>query len=305
MTALPFRPPSVSSSRAGPVRKDLSMRFLALLLLVPTAAFAQAAPPPGSVPASAPRLSPGLPPPSPAERQQRIPGRLFIAPSGEPFRAPIDAPYPLATWFAGADHNHDGKIDLTEFTWDFDRFFDSLDTDHDGTLRSDEIERYERMVPELHSGFAGGGFGGGAGRGRGGGGHHRGGRGGGGGGMGGGMGGGNFGGVGGAGGYHGDDVGTGAATAQDGQEEQSSDDNHPQPAYVPTGNATRYELISIPEPVSSMDTDLSGTITRLELHRAAARRFAILDQKQRGYLTVADLPEPDAERHLNPQRNRR
>ena len=269
------------------------MRFLALLLLVPTAAFAQAAPPAGT---GAPRLSPGLPPPSPAEGRQRIPGRLFIAPSGEPFRAPVDAPYPLVTWFAGADHNHDGRIDLTEMTWDFDRFFDSLDTDHDGTLRSDEIERYEHMVPELHSRFAGAGFGGGGGRGRGGGGgHHRGGRGGG------GMGGG-FGGVGGAGGYHGDDSG---AAALDGQEEQSSDDNHPQPAYVPTGSATRYELISIPEPVSSMDTDLSGTITRLELHRAAARRFAILDVKQRGYLTIADLPEPDAERHLNPQRNRR
>ena len=89
MTALRFRPPSVLSSRAGPVRKDLPMRFLALLLLVPTAAFAQVAPPAG---AGAPRLSPGLPPPSPAERQQRIPGRLFFAPSGEPFRAPVDAP---------------------------------------------------------------------------------------------------------------------------------------------------------------------------------------------------------------------
>jgi hypothetical protein len=266
------------------------MRFLSLLLLLPAAAIAQDAPPR--------TLAGALPPPPPVGRA--VVGRLFISPSGEPFRAPVDATYPLATWFAGADHNHDGKIDLTEMTWDFDRFFDSLDTDHDGTLRSDEIERYEHMVPELHSGFAGGGFGGAGGRRRGGGGHHRGGRGGGG--MGGGMNGGGFGGVGGAGGYHGDDSG---AAVQDGQEEQSSDDNHSQPAYVPTGSATRYELISIPEPVSAMDTDLSGTITRLELHRAAARRFGILDQKQRGYLTIADLPEPDAERHLNPQRNRR
>jgi hypothetical protein len=281
------------------------MRLLPLLLLLP-AAIAQDAPPrPGGNGGPPATLSGGLPPLPQAPRA--IPGRLFISPAGEPFRAPVDAPYPLATWFAGADHNHDGKIDLTEMTWDFDRFFDSLDTDHDGTLRNDEIERYERMVPELHSGFAGGGnFGGGGGRGKGGGGRHRGGGGGGhGGGMGGGMGGtgGSFGGVGGAGGYHGDDAGAG--TAQDGQEEQSSDDNHPQPAYVPTGSATRYELISIPEPVSAMDTDLSGTVTRLELHRAAARRFAILDVKQRGYLMLADLPEPDAERHINPQRNRR
>ena len=66
---------------------------------------------------------------------------------------------------------------------------------------------------------------------------------------------------------------------------------------TPSGSATRYELISIPEPVSAMDTDLSGTVTREELHRAAARRFGILDQKQRGYLTIDDLPEPDASRH--------
>lgn len=274
------------------------------LLLLPAGAIAQDAPPRptgnGGPPAA---LSGGLPPPPQAPRA--MPGRLFISPAGEPFRAPVDAPYPLATWFAGADHNHDGKIDLTEMTWDFDRFFDSLDTDHDGTLRNDEIERYERMVPELHTGFAGGGNFGGGGRGRGGGGHHRGGGGGGrGGGMG-GAGGEGFGGVGGAGGYHGDDGGAGAGTTQDGQEEQSSGENHAPPAYVPTGSATRYELISIPEPVSAMDTDLSGTVTRLELHRAAARRFAILDVKQRGYLLLTDLPEPDAERHINPPRNRR
>ncbi|MDB5708631.1 MAG: EF-hand protein [Sphingomonas bacterium] len=275
------------------------------LLLLPAAAIAQDAPPrPGGNGAPPAALSGGLPPLPQAPRA--MPGRLFISPAGEPFRAPVDAPYPLATWFAGADHNHDGKIDLTEMTWDFDRFFDSLDTDHDGTLRNDEIERYERMVPELHSGFAGGGgFGGGGGRGKGGGGHHRGG--GGGGHGGGGMGGtgGGFGGGGGAGGYHGDDAGVAAGAAQDGQEEQSSEENHAPPAYVPTGSATRYELISIPEPVSAMDTDLSGTVTRLELHRAAARRFAILDVKQRGFLMLTDLPEPDAERHINPQRNRR
>jgi hypothetical protein len=284
------------------------MRLLPLLLLLPAAAIAQDAPPRPVEGGSPPRTLSGGLPLAPAAPRAVI-GRLFISPAGEPFRAPIDAAYPLATWFAGADHNHDGKLDLTELTWDFDRFFDSLDTDHDGTLRAAEIERYERMVPELHSGFAAGGaFGGGGGRGKGGGGHRRGGGGGHGGGMGGGMGGtggGGFGGVGGAGGYHGDDAAIGADAAQDGQEAPSSDENHPQPAYVPNGGATRYELIAIPEPVSAMDTDLSGTVTRLELHRAAARRFAILDQKQRGYVMLADLPEPDAERHLNPQRNRR
>jgi hypothetical protein len=247
------------------------MRFLPLLsILVPFAVLAQDAPP------------------------RPAPTRLFIAPSGEPFRAPLDAPYPLTTWFAGADHNHDGRVDLTEFTWDFDRFFDSLDTDHDGTLRSDEIERYERMVPELRGGgFASGGFGGG--ERHGGGGHRRGGHGGGGGFS-------SFGGAGGAGGYHGDDD---AAGQEGGQEEQSSDTPRPQPLYIPEGGATRYELIAIPEPLTAMDTNLSGTIDRRELHAAAARRFGILDQKQRGYLTLDQLPEPDAMRHKDGPKRRR
>ncbi len=252
------------------------MRLLPLLMIaLPVAVLAQDAPPP-----------------------RPAPTRLFIAPSGEPFRAPMDAPYPLATWFAGADHNHDGRLDLTEFTWDFDRFFDSLDTDHDGTLRSDEIERYERMVPELRGGgFAEGGFGGGGRRGGGrpgGGGHHRG-----------GQGGGGFGsfagGGGGAGGYHGDD---GAAGQDGGQEESGSDTPRPQPLYVPEGGASRYELIAIPEPLTAMDTNLTGTIDRRELHAAAARRFAILDQKQRGYLLLDELPEPDALRHKNGPKRR-
>jgi hypothetical protein len=258
------------------------MRFLPLLsILLPVAALAQDAPPP-----------------------RPAPTRLFIAPSGEPFRAPLDAAYPLATWFAGADHNHDGRIDLSEFTWDFDRFFDALDTDHDGTLRSDEINRYERMVPELRGGggFASGGFGGG--ERPGGGGHRRGGRGSGGPGSGGPGGGGSGGfGGGGAGGYHGDD---GVAGQDGGQEEEQSDPGtRAAPLYVPEGGATRYELIAIPEPVTAMDTDLSGTITRRELHAAAARRFGILDQKQRGFLTLDALPEPDALRHKGGPKRRR
>ena len=162
-----------------------------------------------------------------------------------------------------------GGIDLTEFSWDFTRFFDTLDLDHDGTLIASEIDQYERQVPELRSGGYGGigEYGGGGG---------------------------------GAAGLHRDDADAGEGTGG-GQ----SDSVGPPPAYAPGGSARFYEIINIPEPVTAMDLDLSGTITKYEFQRAAVRRFAILDTRQRGYLTLAELPEPEALRHKNPQRWRR
>ncbi|MFX6006984.1 hypothetical protein ABTF07_20630, partial [Acinetobacter baumannii] len=77
-------------------------------------------------------------------------GQLFVAPSGEPFRADRGAPYPSRTWFDRADTNHDGKIDRHEFEADFRRFFDVLDVDHDLRIDATEITRYERdLVPEI------------------------------------------------------------------------------------------------------------------------------------------------------------
>ena len=75
-------------------------------------------------------------------------GRMqtFIAPSGEPFRRPADQPYPVAAWFAAADKNGDGKLDLAEFTADFMRFFDELDVNHDGAIDGAERTRYENEI---------------------------------------------------------------------------------------------------------------------------------------------------------------
>ena len=47
-------------------------------------------------------------PVAPAARS--VDEQVFIAPSGKPFRAPLGQAYPIATWFAEADRNHDGKI---------------------------------------------------------------------------------------------------------------------------------------------------------------------------------------------------
>jgi len=83
---------------------------------------------------------------APADPARHARMQTFIAPSGEPFRRPGDEPYPVAAWFAAADKNGDGKLDLAEFTADFMRFFDQLDLDHDGAIDGTERAHYENEI---------------------------------------------------------------------------------------------------------------------------------------------------------------
>jgi hypothetical protein len=85
-----------------------------------------------------------------AAAQPRLPAQqVFFSPAGEPFRAPRGEPYPVAAWFAQADANKDGALDLTEFLADATRFFKSLDQNADGLLSGVEVQRYERdIAPE-------------------------------------------------------------------------------------------------------------------------------------------------------------
>jgi Ca2+-binding EF-hand superfamily protein len=89
------------------------------------------------------------------------PARVFISPSGEPFRPDAAAPDGFEAWFAQVDANHDGRIDRAEFRADAAQFFKHLDTDGDGVIDGFEVAAYERTVaPELDisgQGFARGG----------------------------------------------------------------------------------------------------------------------------------------------------
>jgi hypothetical protein len=108
-----------------------------------------------AAPALAEKPTPAPPPgpivtlDTPGDNHERA-ERLFLSPSGEPFRAAPDAPDPFEAWFAQADANHDGVIDRAEFRADAVRFFKKLDTNNDGVIDGFEITAYEtKIVPEM------------------------------------------------------------------------------------------------------------------------------------------------------------
>jgi len=75
---------------------------------------------------------------------------LFVSPMGEPFRPGPDGIDPVKRWFDQADRDHDGKLTIGEMMLDGDRFFATLDTDHNGELLPDEVDAYEEAVlPEV------------------------------------------------------------------------------------------------------------------------------------------------------------
>lgn len=206
----------------------------------------------------------GFGPPPGESGPQRPRLQLFISPAGEPFRAPADAPYPVAAWFAGADANHDGALSRDEFVDDAARFFAVLDADHDGVVDGFEVSTYEKKIaPEilLGSSFEGGG-------GRGG---DRGGPPGGGGGPGGGRGG------------HGGGGGRGGAMG--GMME----------------GAAPYSLLAEPQPVMGADADFNRRISKDEALKAAKARFALLDAGKGGVLRLADLPRTPSQGRERPE----
>ena len=218
--------------------------------LLQAAAPAAAIPPPAALVAAVAPV-----PPSPAARPR--PAQLFIAPSGEPFRAQAGEPYPVAAWFARADADHDGQLTRGEFRRDAMLFFPKLDSNGDGVVDGKEIERYEQeLVPEVRVDFGGGGLA-----------------------------------------YNAPTLAYGdqadPASRRSGGDDSSAD-AAPRVAKVlpelPRG-AGRYALINAPEPVIAADADLNRRITPGEMAAAADRRFTLLDPDGVGYLTLATLPK--------------
>ena len=179
---------------------------------------------------------------------------LFISPCGEPFLAPITAPYPIVAWFEKADANHDGRLDADEFRGDCERFFAKLDRNKDGVLDSGEISVYEHVyVPEiLAPGRAD------------------------------------------AGGLkiladyqlQDNSIPTTSYTMDD-----STSPPPPRPPLDTKQGAVIFSLFPAPEPVLSADRNLDGKVTLKEFQAQADRRFATLDVMKRGYLLLADLPK--------------
>jgi hypothetical protein len=87
---------------------------------------------------------------APAPQGPPPPPRVFLSPSGEPFRLSPQTPDPLKAWFDQADANHDGVIDKAEFRADAVAFFKKLDENGDGVIDGFETADYEaKVVPEL------------------------------------------------------------------------------------------------------------------------------------------------------------
>ncbi|MGA0604160.1 hypothetical protein ACO2Q3_25880 [Caulobacter sp. KR2-114] len=241
---------------------------LAVLLAAPALALAQPGPPPGGAPSDRPVAHGdhgGAPPESLGpDGQPRPRPRMFISPSGEPFRPVRDGGEPFDVWFARVDANHDGRIDRAEFRADAAAFFKIVDTNGDGAIDGFEINAYEhKIAPELiaetelrafgppprdddddqdrggHGGRRRGGPDGGGGDGR-----------------------------------RGRD---GAGGGERG----------------PRGHTA---LINEPEPVAGADLNVDGKVTLAEWMTATDRRFDQLDDRRLGYLTrdalFAKLPKP-------------
>ena len=182
-------------------------------------------------------------------------GRLFISPSGEPFRGGGAR----EAWFARADADHDGTLTLAEFRADAMGFFKVLDANGDGKIDGFENQAYEtKIAPEItRMSFPGEGGGESNGPPRG-----------------------------------GDNEASHIPRGGGGPGSGRRPGGGPQHGGAPREGAARYGLLNEPQPVRGADADLDWKVTAEEWAKAAGKRFAILDPDGDGKLTLTTLPAP-------------
>lgn len=183
----------------------------------------------------------------------------FISPMGEPFRAHTPTDDTLADWFNKADRDHDGVLTADEMVADAERFFATLDTNHDGQIDPDELAQYEydiapdiqvmsktRRPPGQPAPLV----------------RKR-------------------------------DSETLDAPDEKASRRDRQRENDEMDASLGIGGrlqgAARYGLLNIPEPVAAADSDFNRVITLEEFRAAAIARFQLLDRAHAGRLTLAEL----------------
>ena len=184
----------------------------------------------------------------------------FVSPMGEPFRAHSATDDTLADWFLKADRNHDGILSLDEMVADAERFFATLDTDHDSQIDPEELAQYEyEIAPEIQVMSR----------------TER------------------------APGQHAPIAKRSDAEGGDGNVGINGRSNRrrglAEEDYASLGiggalqGAARYSLLNLPEPVAAADTDFNRVISLEEFKAAAVARFQLLDIARHGAITLAQL----------------
>jgi len=182
------------------------------------------------------------------------PPRVFISPSGEPFRLSPACLDPLKCWFDRVDANRDGVIDRFEFRADAAAFFKTLDENGDGEIDGFEVADYEsKIAPELAEQVEGrmpGQFGPSRGS---------------------------------------QDQDRPHRPGQRGTEPHREAHDDAADGAHGRGGRGIGQLIDEPEPVSGADFNLDSHITLAEWMRAADQRFDLLDTAKTGRLTLESL----------------
>ncbi|HLY80317.1 MAG TPA: hypothetical protein VKQ70_13130 [Caulobacteraceae bacterium] len=185
----------------------------------------------------------------PAGAKPVPPPRIFLSPSGEPFRLSPTLPDPLKAWFDRVDANQDGAIDRFEFRADAAQFFKTLDENGDGVIDGFEAADYEhKVVPELAEQAEGrlpGQFG--------------------------------------SSGQHEARPRPGQRSTEPHREHDAGDGGRGR------GGRGIGQLLDEPEPVTGADFNLDSHITMAEWLRAADQRFDLLDTAHTGRLTLDAL----------------